>query len=222
MVLRTKLGVTQMLLNLPDTLGKLVVPRKEQKPLRQHTGQPEVSKTDYYMRYIHRISRYRMRASSHHSGPFLQKCCPYKSAILDLFTLFKANYPVIFAQIIQQQKYYLLSFLVKKTSSCQFQYKKRFCFSNKKSSGEFSCPYRSAILWRHIFYWHEIGARILDLSQLRQVAKNATPRSSVRIERMEYLENLKNLKYVEYSENVENVEYAEHAENWVKSLSFPW
>ena len=61
------------------------------------------------------------------------------------------NYPVT--------KHYLVTFFVKKTNSCQFQNNKWFCISSKKSLGEFSCPYKSAILWRHIFYWHEIGAR---------------------------------------------------------------
>ena len=27
----------------------------------------------------------------------------------------------------------------------------RFCSSNRKSWGVFNCPYKSAILWRHIF-----------------------------------------------------------------------
>ena len=58
----------------------------------------------------------------------------------ELSSNFSTNYPVI--------KNYLLSFFVK-TSSCQFQKKKRFCFSNEKSSSEFSCPYKPAILWRH-------------------------------------------------------------------------
>ena len=75
----------------------------------------------------HRISRYRKRAWSRHRGLFLQTFCPYKSAILDLSILFKANYPVT--------KTYLVSFVEK--TSFLFS-KKQFCFSNKKSSGEFS------------------------------------------------------------------------------------
>ena len=59
---------------------------------------------------------------------------------------------------LSSNKNYLVSFFVKKTSSCQFQNKKRFFFFNKTSWGDFNCPYKSAILWRH-----EIGARILDL-----------------------------------------------------------
>ena len=49
-----------------------------------------------------RISRYMYRicAWSHHGSIFIN-ILPYKSAILDLSVLFKANYPVIFAQIIQ-------------------------------------------------------------------------------------------------------------------------
>ena len=104
-----------------------------------------------------------MRAWSRHRRLFLQTFCPYKYAILDLSILFKANYPVIFALNYPVTKSYPVSFFVKKTCSCQFQNKKRFCFSNKKSSGEFSCPYKFGILWRHIFDWHEIGTRILNL-----------------------------------------------------------
>ena len=61
----------------------------------------ERRRTEEHVRYNHRISRYRMRAWSRHKWPFLQTCCPFKSAILDLSILFKANYPLIFSQIIQ-------------------------------------------------------------------------------------------------------------------------
>ena len=98
------------------------------------------------------ISRYRMRAL-HVTGVYFYK--HFALVQSELSSNFCTNYPVI--------KNYLVSFFVKKTSSCQFQNKKRFCFSNKSSSGEISCPYKSAILWRHIFDWHEIGARILYL-----------------------------------------------------------
>ena len=50
---------------------------------------------------------------------------------------------------------------MKKTSSCQFQNNKWFCFSNKSLR-----PCNSAVLWRHIFDWHEIWARILYLLTL--------------------------------------------------------
>ena len=107
------------------------------------------------MAWDHRIGRYRTSAWSRHRGLFFQTFCPYKSVIgfiyivqSELSSNFCANYPVT--------KIYLVRFFVKKASSCQFQNEKRFCFSNKTSAGEFSCPYKSAILWRHIFEWHEM------------------------------------------------------------------
>ena len=46
----------------------------------------------------------RLHAWSRHWGVFLQTFCPYKSAILDLSILFKANYPVIFFHKLSSNK----------------------------------------------------------------------------------------------------------------------
>ena len=64
----------------------------------------------------------------------------------------------IIQRLYPETKHYLVSFFVKKTSSCQFQNKKKsvLLFQQKVFGREFSCPYKSSILWRHIFDWHEI------------------------------------------------------------------
>ena len=102
----------------------------------------------------HRISIGIECALGHVTGVYFYKTfCPYKSAILDLSILLKNELSSNFSTKLSSNKKISNKFLCEEDKF----------FSNNKSSGEFSCPYKFAILWRHVFNWHEIGARILDL-----------------------------------------------------------